>query len=198
LEKFEAIRFFGLASNFWQLTLNVAVELIDRGNPSSMSYEGWDWPSGEEYEEHTKWSDVNIIEPTLFNFYHGIELSLKSLILAKGCGLKSNHKLTSLLVEVKALYSSVGFISFYEKYIEQRNVPSIINDFCNESGMTMDLYYQSLKYPSSTKGVEFKHTSLKALGDDGVSLFQEISKDLRSARKDIEAQIAKECRDEIA
>jgi len=49
-----------------------------------MSYEGWHWPSDEEFEEHTKWADSNIAEPVLFNFYHGLELSLKSLILVKG------------------------------------------------------------------------------------------------------------------
>ena len=197
MDKFEAIRFFGLACNFWQLTLNVAEELIARGNPSSMSYEGWDWPSDEVYEEHTKWSDLNIAEPTLFNFYHGIELSLKSLILAKGCELKSNHKLSSLLAQVKELYGFPEFISFYEKYIEQGNVPYIINEFCKESCVTMDLYYQSLKYPMSTKGIEFRHSSLKAHGEDGVYLFQEISKDLKTARKELESQIFKECRDVI-
>jgi hypothetical protein len=47
LDKFEAIKLYGLASNFWQLTLNVAAELIERGNPGSMTYDGWGCPSDE-------------------------------------------------------------------------------------------------------------------------------------------------------
>ncbi|MCU7845812.1 MAG: HEPN domain-containing protein [Candidatus Thiodiazotropha sp. (ex Monitilora ramsayi)] len=198
MDKFEAVRFYGLASNFWQLTLNVAEELIERGNPSSMSYEGWGWPSDEEYEEHTKWSDLNIIEPTLFNFYHGIELSLKSLILAKEEELKNDHKLSNLLTIVKELYGAVGFVEFYEKYIYQKKLPEVINNFCRETGMTMDLYFQSLKYPTSTKGHEFNHSSLRALDDIGVTLFQEISEDLRSARKEVQKYIASECSDVLA
>ena len=97
MDKFEAVRLYGLAINFWQLTLNVAYESINRDNPSSMLYEGWGWPTDEEYEEHMKWSDLNIVEPMLFNFYHGIELSLKSLILAKGNEIKKEHKLSILL-----------------------------------------------------------------------------------------------------
>lgn len=197
MEKFEAIRFFSLASNFWWLTLSVAGELIKRGNPSSMSYEGWGWPSDEEYEEHTRWSDINIIEPTLFNFYHGIELSLKALILAKGGELQKNHKLSSLLAEVKELYGSVAFVGFYEKYIEKRNLPRILNDFCNKSDLKdMDSYFQSLKYPTCTKGVGFNHSSLRGHEEDGVSLFEEISNDLKSAKMEIEKHISNEYRDE--
>jgi hypothetical protein len=93
LDKFEAIRLYGLASNFWQLPLNVATKLIESGNPGATTYDGWGCPGDEEYEEHIKWPDLNIIEPTLFNFYHGIELSLKSLIRAKDAELKNDHKL---------------------------------------------------------------------------------------------------------
>lgn len=198
MDKFEAVRFFGLASNFWQLTLNVAGELVERGNPSSMFYEGWDWPTDEEYEEHTKWSDLNIIEPTLFNFYHGIELSLKSLILVKNEELKNDHKLSTLLTKVKQLYGDAEFIGFYEKYIFQKRLPEILNNFCLENGMTMDLYFQSLKYPTSTKGHKFNHSSLRSLGEDGKVLFQEIAVDLRSTRKEVQNYIASECKDVLS
>mgnify|MGYP000185682060 CR=1 FL=1 len=198
MDKFEAFRLFGLASNFWQLTLNVACELIERGNPSSMSYSGWGWPGDDEFEEHTKWSDLNIVEPTLFNFYHGIELSLKSLIRAKDVELKKDHKLSKLLKEVEGLYGRTEFIEFYEKYIYTNNLPYILKNFCSESGMTMDLFFQSLKYPISTNGIEFHHSSLRAHDEEGVILFQEISSDLKGTRKEIEKYLTNECRDVLA
>ena len=198
MDKFEAVRLFGLASNFWQLTLNVACELIERGNPSSMSYSGWGWPGDDEFEEHTKWSDLNIVEPTLFNFYHGIELSLKSLIRAKDVELKKDHKLSKLLKEVEGLYGRTEFIEFYEKYIYTNNLPYILKNFCSESGMTMDLFFQSLKYPISTNGIEFHHSSLRAHDEEGVILFHEISSDLKCTRKEIEKYLTNECRDVLA
>ena len=197
LNKIEALRFFGLAYNFWQLTLNISEELIKRGNPDSIMYEGWGQLNKDEYEEHFKWSDLTIIEPTLFNFYHGIELSLKSLILAKDLQLTHDHQLSKLLTKVKELYGSAKFIGFYEKYIEQKNMPSIISDFCRDSKVTIDQYIQSLKYPTSTKGIEFNHSSLRAHGEDGVAMFKEISSDLSAARQVIKEYVSNECRNEI-
>ena len=198
MDKFEAVRLYGLAINFWQLTLNVAYELINRNNPSSMSYEGWGWPTDEEYEEHMKWSDLNIVEPTLFNFYHGIELSLKALILAKEKETKKEHKLSILLADVEALYNSDILTEFYEKYIQSTKLPKILKDFCRESSITMDLYFQSLKYPTSTKGLKFKHSTLRYHGEDGVELFSEISEDLKKAKKVVGEIIINECRDVLA
>jgi hypothetical protein len=61
-----------MACDFWQLTANASGELVARGNPSSYFYEGWGWPVDGLFEEHTKWSDISIAQPVLFNFYHGI------------------------------------------------------------------------------------------------------------------------------
>jgi hypothetical protein len=198
LDKFDAVRLYGLSINFWQLTLNAAAELINSGNPSSMRYEGWGMPSGEEYEEHMKWSDINIVEPTLFNFYHGIELSLKSLIYAKEIEINNNHKLSNLFDTYKSLYDNQILNSFYEKYIHQDKLPCILKDFCQESDMTMDLYFQSLKYSTSTKGQIFNHSSLRAHGENGVKLFQEIQESLKSVRKEIKQLVLTECKDVIA
>ncbi|WP_444945666.1 HEPN domain-containing protein [Microbulbifer sp. VTAC004] len=197
----DAIRLFGLASNFWQLTLNVSNELISSGNPDSMQYRGWGWPSKEEhkeYEELVKWSDLNIVEPILFNFYHGIELSLKALIRAKNTEIDNIHKLSKLLQKVTDLYIDSDFIDFYEKYVNLIGIHEILRNFCNESGITMDLYYQSLKYPVSTKGVEFNHTVLRYQGEDGVALFQEIYEDLSKVRKVVKQKIISECEEVLS
>lgn len=196
MENIDVLRLYGLAHNFWQLTLNVANEVIIRENPSSMSYQGWGTPTDDEYDEydeHVKWSDINIIEPTLFNFYHGIELSLKALISAKGINIKKDHKLSSLLKKVKTLYNdNKAVIEFYEKYILLDKNPYIIQEFCQKSNMTMDLYFQSLKYPTSTQGVEFNHSYLRYNDEAGIELFIEISTDLKKARKNTELLLCSE------
>lgn len=195
MDKFYAVRLLGLASNFWQLTLNVAKELIARENPTSMSYSGWEWPSKDEYEEHMRWSDINIIEPTLFNFYHGMELSLKALIHAKGYKINNNHCLSDLLNTVSSLYLNEQLIGFYEKYILLENLPLVLKEFCSKSNMTMDFFFQSLKYPSSTKGTDFSHSLLRARGEEGVKFFEALQHDLRIAREHLERLVIAECQD---
>ncbi|MDI5993450.1 HEPN domain-containing protein [Pseudomonas sp. MDMC216] len=197
MDKFQAIRFYGLCLNFWQLTLNASSELIKAGNSSSMSYEGWHWPSDEEFEEHTKWSDSNIAEPVLFNFYHGIELSLKSLILAKGNEIEKNHKLTELLQAVSELYQSEELLCFYGKYIHLDKSPLVIQEFCKASDITMDFYFQSLKYPVSTKGEDFDLSLLRAREHHGIAFFQELYNDIKSARKLLNKIVSTECNDVV-
>ncbi|WP_444921340.1 hypothetical protein ACJJID_02455 [Microbulbifer sp. CnH-101-G] len=182
MKNFEAVRLWGLALNFWRLTRNASDELVKAGNPDSMFYKGWEAPTDEEYEEHVKWADTNIAEPLLFNFYHGIELSLKSLIAAKGVELKASHKLSQLLSDFNSLYPNSELTEFYEKYIILDKHPSILKAFCVESGITMDYFFQSLKYPSSTKGISFNHSALRSHSEDGIELFQDISNELAKVK----------------
>jgi hypothetical protein len=198
LDKFEAVRLYFLASNFWQLTLNVASELIKRGNPDSLMKSGWAAPSQEDMEEELRWSDLRIAEPTLFIFYHGIELSLKALLVAKGEPVPKVHKLSGLLDLVNSLYNSKELSDFYGTYILTDRLPSILKEFCSKSGVTMDLYYQSLKYPTGTKAESFNHLALKGHEFEGVKLFSQISEDLGRSRKVIEKFIESECRDALS
>lgn len=162
-----------------------------------MLYEGWHWPSNEEFEEHTKWSDSNIVEPVLFNFYHGIELSLKSLILAKGYGVEKKHNLSDLLKTARELYQSEELLSFYSKYICLEKSPLVIQEFCIASDITMDIYFQSLKYPVSTNGKNFELSSLRAREKDGIAFFQELFEDISSFRKLLNRIIIEECADSV-
>lgn len=171
-----------MACDFWQLTANVSGELVERGNPSSLFYEGWDWPADGEFEEVTKWSDLNIAQPVLFNFYHGVELSLKALLVAKDVSIQTNHRLSGLLEEVQNHYDENAANEFYSKYIVQERLPDILSAFCNETGMTMDLYFQSLKYPTSTKNQKFNHAVLRCNVKKGIQLFSDIKKDIENFR----------------
>jgi len=142
--------------------------------------------------------DLHIFEPTIFNFYHGIELSLKALLVAKGEPVVKVHKLSRLLELVTALYDSQELADFYGTYILTDRLPPILKEFCSESGVTMDMYYQSLKYPTGTKAESFNHSALKGHELEGVKLFSQISEDLGHSRKIIEKFIESECRDVLS
>lgn len=88
-----------LGYNFLQLTINAIEEMEIQGNAYIIfsnetlnEEETWD-----NYKAKTRWNDNNIALPVLFNFYHGVELIIKGLILHCGSSFKTIHDLRRLL-----------------------------------------------------------------------------------------------------
>ncbi|MGB1456460.1 HEPN domain-containing protein, partial [Spongiibacter marinus] len=127
MDRYESISYALMARDFWRLVSNSCEELVKRGNPQSLMYEGWHWPSDKEWMEHTKWSDINIAQPVLFNFYHGIELSLKALLSAKELEPPKKHTLSSLYTSAIERYSDQRIEKFYSKYVLDENLPEILS-----------------------------------------------------------------------
>jgi len=73
----------------------------------------------KELDRQTKWSDARLVEPLLFNFYHGLELLLKGFALWKsGSNPKLDHLLTVLLDSFMKEYPrEVDLISAFQKYL---------------------------------------------------------------------------------
>lgn len=193
VENLEPIRIVGLCFNFWQLVANSAEEMVRLGNQASLQYEGLDNPSRSEFENHIKWSDSRVAEPVLFNFYHGIELSLKALIAAKGQESPGIHKLSELAQSVAELYNDSSLNDFYSKYIETPRLHVILREFCQNSKSDMDLFYQSFKYPSSRQGITFNHPALHSRLEEGLELFAGIKRDIELMKPIIERYIVVEC-----
>ncbi len=66
---------------YFQLTRNCLEELIKSGNSNYLRTNFDENISKEDSDfalkERTKWSDYNVIQPILFNFYHSLELLMK-------------------------------------------------------------------------------------------------------------------------
>jgi hypothetical protein len=62
---------------------------------------------------------------------------------------------------------------------------------------TMDFYFQSLKYPVSTKGEDFDLSLLRAREHHGIAFFQELYNDIKSARKLLNKIVSTECNDVV-
>lgn len=193
MENLEPIRMAGLCFNFWHLVSNSVDEMIKSGNQNSLMYEGFHNPTESEFENHIKWSDSRVAEPVLFNFYHGIELSLKALIAAKGQDSPANHKLSKLAQSVAELYNDTKLNDFYSRYIETPRLHAVLREFCQHSKSDMDLFCQSFKYPSSRQGVTFNHPALHSQLEQGLELFAGIKNDIELIKPSIERYIAVEC-----
>ena len=95
-----------LAYSFWRLVRNTISEMEVQGNKNTITSD-YDSNLPEEkqwdkFKEMTKWNDINIGIPTLFNFYHGLELYMKGLIEIGGLECKNDgHKLKALFETIK-------------------------------------------------------------------------------------------------
>jgi hypothetical protein len=192
MDKLESVSLALMARDFWRLVSNSCEELVKRDNPFTLVYEGLEWPNDEEWSEHTKWSDISIAQPVLFNFYHGIELSLKALLASKQIKAPTNHSLSQLYNLVKDQFTDPRIDNFYRKYVIDNELPEILSRFCNESSVSIDMYYQSLKYPTSTKGIEFKHSELRYNGKEGTEFFDDIKNNVKTFTEVLTELVANE------
>ena len=157
----KARNFLGIGFQYLDLSQKVALEIAKSGNVWMFVQEGTDFERmDKEYEEAVYWSDHKLVIPVLFNFYHGVELMLKGLLLLSKDEFK-NHKLSAMLEKTKEHYNGAEFINYLEKYISRSSMPDILQLFFDISSMKVDEWYQALKYPESMKGKKYAYSSLK-------------------------------------
>ncbi len=102
------------------------------------------------YEDLTKWSDFNVIFPSLFIFYHGIELSIKGLLMLSDKGISKVHKFSILVMELKKqeiIYNEITDI--IEKYTNielLKDTP--LGGWLVENNLNVDNLYERLRYPT--------------------------------------------------
>jgi len=136
-------RYITLAYNFFQLTKEAINEMEKQGNQTLIisgkrndDDDGWD-----DYERNTRWNDSNIGVPVLFNFYHGLELFMKGLLIkVSGEPKIKSHNLQDLYKElVKSEYHIPKELTgLFKKYIYSQN--PFKGFFEDNKGTANDLY----------------------------------------------------------
>ena len=173
----EALGYWTIGLQYLHLVESVIAETIAQGNAHivySNKESSWD-----EYDRDTRWSDHRIVIPLLFDFYHGIEVILKGFLVAAGSPPKSSHKLSQLVAAFEEQTPGHAIGATASKYIAQNQLPELLASFCRTSNITIDDYYQALKYPQSTHGSVYKHYPLKYKGVGGVAFFEGLARDIR-------------------
>lgn len=111
--------------------------------------------SESKYSNKTAYSDFSIILPTLFNFYHGIELIMKGIIRLnnRNENFKHNHPFEELFKKLKVADKLNGseYVITIGKYIEKPIKPSFLNDYLLVENINRisDLY-ESFRYPGNS------------------------------------------------
>jgi hypothetical protein len=177
----EALGYWTIGIQYLHLVETVASETIRQGNKFSLVFDGPDF-SWEELSSQTRWSDSKLVVPLLFDFYHGVEVLLKGFLASKGRLDKKNHELSDLMKTFDELFPDHSLNRLLSRYIVTGQLPEPLASFCSESAISIDDYYQALKYPKSTHGAVYRHTRLKYRSDAGLPFFNDLVSDILQMR----------------
>ena len=168
-----------MAVNFLRLTEGACGQLVASNNAHFVIADSPTDPS--EYQQITMWSDHSIGVPILFNFFHGVELILKGFISTASC-VPAHHILSKLHTEFEILFPSTALGITISKFVRDIDPTSPLGRFNIANGINIDSWYQSLKYPRSTKGKIFTHVELQYGGTHTVDFWDSIKLGASSIR----------------
>jgi hypothetical protein len=172
----QALGYWRIGLEYFHIVESVVHETIRQGNIFIVIMKE---PISEDtLMQETKWSDHNLIIPVLFDFYHGLEVILKGFIIASGNSVNKTHNLSTHLHDFETFFPNQTLSILVGKYIKQDQLPTMLSSFCAENGITIDDWYQALKYPESTSGDIFQHDVLKNKGESGIPFFKELVADV--------------------
>lgn len=163
--------FLTLGEKYIKFAQVISQELVQSGNKWIVS-SSTDI-STEEYAEQTKWSDFEIAVPLLFNFYHGIELLCKGHLIGQGASSIHGHKLTELHRALSENNENNDFQKLLAPWI---NPPAsnILAAFFKENAISIDDWYQALKYPKLSNGNKVTALSLKYKEKKSIDFWQSL------------------------
>ena len=168
----QSLGYWSVGTHFLRLAEGACKELTSSNN-------AWvivsDHDSSGNYAEATRWSDHSVGIAILFNFFHGIELLLKGFI-----GLKEkvpvDHRLTALYTIFEKHYAHSDLAPLIKAHVYSIEPHSPLGRFISANGITIDNWYEALKYPESKGGHPFSHFELKYGGESTVLFWSEIGK----------------------
>lgn len=184
------LSFLTLGIKYLHTAENILEELVASGNQHVVF---GDYGTSENYSEITKWSDFNVLIPTLFIFYHGVELVLKGLLLiAKASSeekIEANHNLEKLLSDIIEKYSEQDeLIKILKKYIHcnSKDTPELIAKLIetNDELKNIEDLYHALRYPSN-KVLEnaFNYSESKYKEKEGLKFAKDLIQDINRIRR---------------
>lgn len=180
--------FWSLGLKYLHLTRVTTEQVVENRNQMVATWWGEKTPVEEaaELDRQTKWSDSRLVEPLLFNLFHGLELVLKGFVLFRQSeSRKLDHALTKLLRSFRSLYPAEQELArIFARYIESVSMPALLRDFLDANAASVDTYYQLFRYPFDRKFTkEHDHFTLKYKGCKGLPFYQDLLVDLKGLPK---------------
>ena len=182
---YRSLCFWTMGQQYLHLSRVVAEQIVDARNQVVATFWGSKSPDeeAEEFDRQTKWSDARLIEPLMFNFYHGLELTLKGfLLLARGPEATLNHRLANLLAAFTEDYpDETTLIRVFQKYLTVCMMPDILREFVEHNDLPVDRFFESFRYPyDKNLDQNFKHIMLKYKTRETLPFYEDLVEDIRT------------------
>lgn len=181
----KALAFWTVGIQYLHVVEAIGKECISQGNNITVVSDR-ELTDGE-ISEQTIWSDHNLVIPLLFDFYHGVEVILKGfLVYGDKLSGKKNHKIKNLLNRFETKFPRHKITQLLAPYIDDEKLLEPIKTFCGDSSVSVDEFYQALKYPESFDGEKiYIHTHLKYRGEEGLEFFSRLVEDIIQLRLEV-------------
>lgn len=173
----ELIKWATLAETFLKSAKFQASRIANSGNPNLVVADTN--LSEEDYNATTEANDRNLAVPTLYSFFHGLELLLKGALSAGNALEKKNHNLEKLFDNFKKSYPNEGKIIYLFSQALDVNAmgqDNPVRRFCERNDLTPARFYEALRYPDDHGGRAFIHYDLKYNEADSVEFFENLVK----------------------
>jgi hypothetical protein len=172
-----------MGEQFWVLVQSICKIIVDNRNASGaiLLNKVITLKEEKEIQENAKRSDMYMVIPLLFNFYHGVELMLKGFVLfAEGPQEKLEHNLIQLQERFAKRYANqYTLIAYFAKYLDKSQMPGLLRTFLNGNNLTVNRFYESFRYPANKDlSQEFKYFTLKYKGLNGVDFYETLANDI--------------------
>ncbi|MBN1381844.1 MAG: hypothetical protein JXA41_09235 [Deltaproteobacteria bacterium] len=179
-----SLAFWTMGEKYWNLSRGVCEHIIRSRNKYILT-------SDREIDfneclRKTKWNDVNMVIPLLFNFYHGVELMLKGFVLlSEGSGTKLDHLISELYQKFKKDYpNEKELVMLLGRYVDKSQMPILLCGFLNQNKLSVNRFYESLRYPfNNNLSQEYQHFALKYQGPEGLQFYRTLKADVNKMTK---------------
>ena len=128
----------------------------------------------EEYNFRTRFTDHNIGVALLFNFYHGIELSIKGHLLGLTHRPAKGHKLTDLMAKLANSGCTNSLVGALDPWLSP-NEATVMGKFLSANKLQIDQWYEALKYADLCNSKVVSHFDLKYGGHETLDFWNSIS-----------------------
>ncbi|MBY6346521.1 hypothetical protein E5C31_11165 [Providencia rettgeri] len=169
--------YLSMAEQFLRLSHLTANKLVQGGNCSKLVLCDTD-AEVEASIERQDWADHSIAMPILFNFFHGIELTLKGLIYEKQADRIKAHGLSDFMnLFLQEYPEEVEIRDLLDKYIRHIPKKSALHRYLNKNRVSIDQWYLFLKYPEDNNKKPYDITMFYDEGSDSLKFWENISQD---------------------
>jgi hypothetical protein len=176
-----SLGYWTLGAQFLTLTCVSCSKIVNSGNKFAVIIK---LPPHNKCDDADEWSDSSVGIPVLFCFFHGIELILKGFLSATGSQKqKPHHRLTELLSDFISVHPDTDLAKQITVALFPR-ASTPIGSFLEHNKITIDDWYEALKYPESKKKQRFSHIDLKYGGHTTISFWNHIYEQSLAMRKE--------------